>query len=111
MVSGYIRDINGIYIWNPSPGKDETVHWTGDSKQGYANGEGQLIWFRGKKEIASYRGYMKHGKPEGFGICKFADGDIYAGQWKNGLRHGKGKHWFRNGNFYSGKWQHDQRTP
>jgi hypothetical protein len=110
MLAGYVNDINGILIWNPSPGKDETVHWSGDSRDGYASGQGLLTWFHRKKEISSYQGYMKHGKPDGFGIYKFMDGDIYAGEWKDGLRHGNGKFWFRDGRFYSGPWLNDKRV-
>ncbi len=110
MSAGFVNDINGILIWNPVPAKGETVHWSGPAQGGYANGEGLLTWYHNKKEVSSYQGYMKRGKPDGFGIYKFADGDIYAGEWRSGLRHGSGKHWFKDGRFYSGTWENDKRV-
>jgi hypothetical protein len=109
MVAGYVSDMNGILIWNPAAGMGETVLWSGNSREGYASGEGLLTWFMRKKEVSTYKGFMKHGKQEGFGICKFAGGDIYAGQWKAGLRHGNGKYWFGDGRYYSGPWAKDKR--
>jgi hypothetical protein len=109
MVIEFVNDINGVLIWNPMPAEAETAHWSGDAKSGYAFGEGLLTWYHHKKEVSSYQGFMKHGKPEGFGIYKFADGDIYAGQWKSGLRHGEGKQWFKDGRFYSGLWENDKK--
>ena len=37
-----------------------------------------------------YTGTIKNGAPEGNGIMKFANGDIYDGEWKEGKKNGFG---------------------
>merc|ERR1719473_722287 len=39
----------------------------------------------------TYAGLYKDGKPEGFGIMKYADGGEYHGEWHDGARSGKGR--------------------
>tara|TARA_B110000285_G_C15014599_1_gene558342 strand:+ start:62 stop:292 length:231 start_codon:yes stop_codon:yes gene_type:complete len=37
-----------------------------------------------------YTGTMKEGKPEGQGLMKYANGNIYEGEWKDGKKYGHG---------------------
>lgn len=105
----YMRDMNGVKIWNPNPMDDESVIWQGPVKDGFADGKGILTWYYFKKAISTYKGEMRLGKPHGHGVYRFADGDIYEGSWHNGKRHGHGKQWFADGNSYIGEWKDDQR--
>lgn len=43
----------------------------------------------GKQQKILFRGYLKNGKAEGFGIM-YNFGDLYIGSFKNGLKHGYG---------------------
>ncbi len=108
-MDNFQKDLNGTLIWNPMPGEDETVLWQGGIVKGYAEGEGKLTWYHSSKEISSYLGTMKEGKPHGKGKYWFADGDVYEGEWKDGLRHGKGKQWYTDGHIYEGEWISDKR--
>ena len=62
-------------------------------------------WYDGKKVVwktfgdddvnGKYKGEIKNGKPEGFGIILHTHGLKYVGMWKNGKYHGYGE--MRNG--------------
>lgn len=64
----WIIDQKGCKHWNPSPVENETITWTEDCVNGYANGFGTQNWF--KNGITNYK---------------------YIGLLKDGRRHGKGK--------------------
>jgi|WetSurMetagenome_2_1015567.scaffolds.fasta_scaffold94998_2 hypothetical protein len=59
--------------------------YTGDCKEGYANGKGIA------KGEDYYKGSFLEGLPDGYGIYRFKNGNIYSGEWKFGLKDGKGK--------------------
>ncbi|WP_430814047.1 hypothetical protein [Carboxylicivirga sp. RSCT41] len=64
----WLIDKNGCKVYNPYPRKHESVEWTGECKDGTANGYGKLIWYlKGKKTNNVYTGFMKNGRPEGKG--------------------------------------------
>mgnify|MGYP003313446926 CR=1 FL=1 len=65
------------------------------------------IWkgFGDKKNHLKYRGEVKNGKPNGFGILIYKDGRKYEGNWKNGIWFGKGKYSFNDGSGYNGEWK------
>lgn len=49
-----------------------------------------------------YIGDAIGGKPHGYGIMEYSDGDKYEGEWKAGKRNGQGRYTFANGNVYKG---------
>ncbi|MBS3913606.1 MAG: hypothetical protein KG003_14450 [Bacteroidetes bacterium] len=102
--SEFIKDQNGIWIWNPNPMEGESVLWHGPVKNGFAEGKGHLTWYYFKRVISTYKGEMRLGKPHGHGVYRFADGDIYEGSWENGVRQGFGRHWYSDGTSYVGEW-------
>lgn len=59
--------------------------YTGECKDGLANGKG----------VATgddyYKGSFVEGLPDGRGIYKYKNGNIYSGEWKCGLKDGIGK--------------------
>jgi hypothetical protein len=109
--SEFVKDSNGIWIWNPNPMDNETVLWQGNVKDGYAHGEGLLTWYYFKRVVSTYKGEMRLGRPHGYGVYRFADGDIYEGSWHDGKRHGFGRQWFAHGESYIGEWELDQQKP
>lgn len=44
------------------------------------------------------------GKPDGYGVHTWINGDRYEGQFKNCLKHGNGTERFKNGDKYSGEY-------
>lgn len=58
---------NHCAIWFKHPGPIDSVTWSGKSKNGYADGKGVLIGYANNKEISRYSGYLRHGKPNGYG--------------------------------------------
>ena len=55
-----------------------------------------------------YMGMWKNNRPEGYGILKSQEGDIYEGQFKNGLKHGKGIEKFHDGAHFVGNLRNGQ---
>ena len=60
-------------------------------------GDKVYVWktFGDEGTNPKYKGEIKNGKPEGFGIILHPDGVKYVGMWKNGKSHGYGE--IRNG--------------
>jgi hypothetical protein len=59
----------------------------------------------------TYKGEMKDGKKEGYGIYYYTDGDIYEGEWKNDLPDGKGKHTSKDGSYsYEGTFKEGKKN-
>ena len=46
-----------------------------------------------------------NGKPEGYGLYVWNNGESYEGDWVNGLKHGKGTWLGQKGDSYSGEWK------
>jgi hypothetical protein len=124
----FIPDQKGCKVANPSPKPNESVQWSGECVDGYAEGKGLLQWYvdgtvstryegtlqhgllsgEGKLVMpngASYEGHWLAGKQEGQGVQVMPDGSRYEGQWKNGQPHGHGM--FRNaaGETTEGEWE------
>ena len=85
--------------------KDIAGSYSGDCKDGLANGSGESI---GENQ---YKGEFKNGLPHGIGTMIYANGGVYTGNWKKGLRQGEGKYSFsrdgkesiKEGNWKKGK--------
>jgi hypothetical protein len=121
----------GCTVWNPVPQPEDAIKWSGDCKNGKANGQGSLEWYT-DNELQStitgvlqdgrcvqgcsaktvdgdtYLGEMKDNLPDGKGVLTRADGSTYEGAFKNGERHGQGTFKFSTGETYVGEWQHGQ---
>lgn len=55
-------------------------------------------------------GYLENGLINGYGICRWDNGDWYAGEFENGVMHGKGSYHWANGAVYSGDYLNGKRT-
>ena len=87
---GWTRSDEGCLVWNPKPGPDETVSWTGGCTGGYASGTGTRQWRSNGKPGSRYTGTMVDGKEEGTGTLTYANGDHYDGEWRDGKPNGQG---------------------
>jgi len=76
-------------IFNPRPVADESVSWNGGCKDGYADGNGILIWTVSGKEDSRYEGGMRRGRKHGPSAQQDANGVISWGNFVDGQRDGK----------------------
>ena len=82
--------------------KVETIYrWDNPSGDGY-------VWkeFGDKGTHSLYKGDVKNGKPNGFGILIYSFGGNYVGEWKDGKKNGQGtftwKGGWKDGEYYEG---------
>ena len=63
------------------------------------------VWkgFGDKKTHSVYKGDVKNGVPNGFGILILTDGGKYVGEWKDGKSHGQGTY-----TYGKGEWEGDK---
>ncbi len=72
-------------IWNPQPGGEEAVTWSGECKDGFASGQGHLRWTVDGKLDAEFDGVYANGKRHGHGVLTLADGRRIEGEWRNDI--------------------------
>jgi hypothetical protein len=101
----WIADKNGCKVANPFPQTDETITWTGQCKNGYADGEGVLEWSVKGKLADRYEGSMKLGWADGKGTLTRSEGGRYTGDWKRSLQEGNGQFDAPDGSTYTGQWK------
>lgn len=61
---------------------------------------------------SEYEGELAKGKPNGYGVRKYANGDRFEGQHKNGFSHGYGTYVYKSSEdfeSYSGLWESGKR--
>ncbi|WP_195764018.1 MORN repeat-containing protein [Pseudoduganella rivuli] len=75
-------------ILNPHPVANESVTWSGACKDGYAHGNGTLLWRVKDKDGSSYEGGLLRGRRHGEGVARHSDGTVYRGNFANGNLHG-----------------------
>lgn len=80
----------GCFIWNSALGKDEVVTWTGECKNGLAQGEGTQTWIWGtdQKHRSADVGMLVGGKRHGHWIVREGNGDEQEGSYVDGKRQG-----------------------
>src|SRR5512145_3322835 len=75
--SEWIADKRGCKVANPFPRAGETITWTGECKNGFAQGQGVLQWYLNGKEDDRYEGTLEAGWAEGHGVLSRGDGGKY----------------------------------
>jgi len=103
----WIADANNrCKVANAYPSAAEAITWSGECKDGYADGEGVAQWYKAKQAMRKrYEGEMHGGFMDGKGKFTFADGDVFEGMFKNGTLNGKGSARWINKNHYEGDWK------
>jgi hypothetical protein len=79
----------GCFFWNPVLGKDETVTWVGECKDGIAQGHGTLTFVWDGDHRAVDEGMLIDGKQQGRWILRVGNGDVEEGLYKDGKRAGR----------------------
>ncbi|XP_030636935.1 alsin [Chanos chanos] len=90
--------------------------YTGTFKNGLEDGFGDyIVPNKSLNKTDHYQGYWKEGKMHGFGIYRYATGEMYEGSFQDNMRHGHGM--LRSGKLNSsspsvfiGQWLHDKKT-
>ena len=93
----------GCRIWDDLPAANELVSWSGDCKDGYAEGRGTAQWIIKGKPVDRYDGEMRAGRMIGAGTLSFPNGMRYEGAFKDGNFHGRGRLTYANGDVYDGE--------
>lgn len=68
--------------------------------KGNPNGKGKVFFRKNGKLIIEYKGDLKDGKPNGYGVMKMADGHIFDGYFKDGAMDGHCKHYYPDPDCY-----------
>ena len=101
----WIADKRGCKVANPFPPAGETITWTGDCKNGYADGDGVLQWYLNGKADDRYEGHLAQGWAQGRGTLYKGDGGKYEGDWQQSMQHGMGRYEAPDGSWYDGEWK------
>ena len=99
---------SGCKIWNSKSLVGYTVTWTGQCKNGKADGVGSLQWFYNKRPEGRYDGDYAQGKMHGHGTYAMDDGSRYIGEYQHNLRNGRGAYLWADGTRYEGDYQNNQ---
>ena len=94
----------GCFLWRTHYHSDQTTRWTGDCKEGIAEGLGVYSVSAGSEHSAyEGTGTLVNGKANGRWIDQWADGDRYEGEYRRGERHGRGVETWKGTGEYAGR--------
>ena len=100
----WIKDQKDCKHFNPHPQPDEKLTWSGECKDGFAEGKGQIKWNVSGKLAEEYDGDYVRGRPHGKGsMTSHENGQIYSGDWVDGVPTGEGKLVMPDGAVYIGQ--------
>ena len=116
---------NGCRIWDPHPQPQQSITWSGQCVNGFAEGRGRLQWFKdgvlfetdegawyqGRQmgngsqiwPLGNYQGGLRDGEPAGHGVLTLGDAR-YEGEFSNGRPDGVGTLQNSSGTF-QGMWK------
>jgi len=77
----------GCFFWSQGSG-DETLTWTGECKQGMAQGKGILTYIWPKEQVAG-EGNLVDGKQQGHWVWRVSNGIQEEGVYTDGKRTGR----------------------
>ena len=91
---------NCIGMAKSSSGEEYSGQW----RDGQANGQGMFIWPDGRKYVGEFR----NSKYNGQGTYTWPDGNKYVGEFRDSRRSGHGTQTYPNGAKYIGEWRDGQ---
>ncbi|HEY1047520.1 MAG TPA: hypothetical protein VGF79_13830 [Bacteroidia bacterium] len=81
----FIKDAKtGCTVWFKHYFEEDSITWTGNCKDGFAEGKGTMTGFTKGKQSAKYIGEMHQGKPYGKGVFTFWGDRKLEGNFSNG---------------------------
>ncbi len=78
-------------VSNPTPKENETITWSGECVNGFANGKGTVQWYQNGKKTSTFIGNLRNGEMNGKGKILFDNGNTYIGNFKQDMKNGYGK--------------------
>lgn len=79
---GYVdTKSNSCKVWCKYPEHVSSITWTGESKNGMAEGMGTITWQTNDNQIEKYEGYVQAGKRVGKGKHTRSNGVIFEGNF------------------------------
>lgn len=66
--------------------------------------DGKGSWKRSVGNSDTYEGNYRNDKKWGYGVFKWASGNIYKGNYEGDMRNGYGEMYWTNGSYYKGNW-------
>lgn len=101
----------GCFLWRSHYHSDQITKWTGQCRNGVAEGRGTYSVSAGS-EHSSYEaaGMLLGGKANGYWTATYGNGDHYEGDYRDGKRHGRGKYTWASGSHYEGDFRDGKRT-
>lgn len=84
------------------------LSWSGKCKEGYADGDGTLVWEVGSRR-GSFEGTLQRGLAQGNGYIKTHYDVQFEGNFEAGKMHGRGVLQYANGTRYDGDFRFDER--
>ena len=110
--SGWVCDQeSGCQVFTNHNFQNRYVEWSGDCKEGFAHGPGELVLFEGNRKLYRFEGMLSMGKIEGQGKIRFlTDGDVYEGAFRESKIHGFGHFYNDDGDHYEGYYKNGLRS-
>ncbi|MBV8772108.1 MAG: hypothetical protein JO166_07245 [Deltaproteobacteria bacterium] len=99
-----LDSVNHCRVWNQNPRGNEGVIWSGECRDGYAQGRGTVQWYHDQRPTDRYVGELRGGKANGYGVLTMGNGDRYEGHWVDGKAEGLGHVLLSSGYDYMGIW-------
>ena len=99
---------NDCFVWNRTPGPDETANWSGACVDKHAEGTGTLVWKSPAGE-QRYVGEMHDGRLNGHGVYTLSPTSKYEGEFKDDDFDGKGV-LTDGGVRYEGGWKYGRKS-
>lgn len=99
----------GCYLWNPVPVDGESVSWSGECSNGFAQGDGRIDWYQHGALDAISETRFRDGRRHGPTVFRDTDGTLTAeGPYVNGQRHGTWTHVYEDRSRGVGPFVNDQ---
>jgi hypothetical protein len=106
----WTADARGCKVINMEQRSKLSVSWSGACVGGFADGVGELRWFRKGRLTATFAGKVNAGQLDGSGDLHYANGDRYQGGFFMGRYEGKGAYTFADGARYEGTFSAGRST-
>lgn len=97
-------------VWNELPEANESAEWNGKCADGHASGYGELQWYKDGAPAQNYKGSLRSGKKNDYGVVTLENGDIFFGMFQNNMRTGRGILRRTDGSFDTGFWLKSRRV-
>lgn len=100
----------GCKVVDLYPDPSKSIAWSGNCRDGLADGPGTLTWSRRGQPEGTQTATFVAGKAQGSAEVFWANGRVFKGQVKDGMAWGQGTYTWADGRRYEGEWADDRRS-